>query len=420
MQYQKYDSYKDSELQWLDQVPQHWEVKKGKWIWKKENRPVRPDDDVITAFRDGMVTLRKNRREEGFTNSILEIGYQGIRKNDLVIHGMDAFAGAIGVSDSDGKSTPVYSACTPIQNANPFYFKYLLQSMSRTGYIEALARGIRERSTEFKFPQFANLEYPLPPVEEQQAIAEFIDKKTAQIDTHIDKQERLIALLKERRTAIINKAVTRGLDENVKLKDSGIDWLGDIPEHWEVKKLKYVIRNSTTQVSKMKPDDIYIEMENVESWTGKLLQYSTEANFDSTVRVFSEGDVLFGKLRPYLAKAVIAPVKGVCVGEFLVFKPSKKISKDYLHTLLLTKQFIDLIDSSTYGTKMPRANWDFIGNQYIPVPPATEQQLITHYIQEKNKKVDEAIAIVNNEITALKEYRQSLISNAVTGKIKVI
>ena len=165
--YTPYPTYKDSGIGWLGKIPGHWEVCKGKWEWRKETRPVREEDEIVTAFRDGEVTLRRKRRKDGYTVASLEHGYQGIRKEDLVIHGMDAFAGAIGVSDSDGKSTPVYSVCTPKRGANPYYFAYLLKEMSGKGWIEALAKGIRERSTEFKFPEFSNLEYPIPPKQEQ-------------------------------------------------------------------------------------------------------------------------------------------------------------------------------------------------------------------------------------------------------------
>ena len=110
--FQKYPAFKDSGEIWLETIPSHWDMRKAKWLFKREERPVRPEDDIVTCFRDGQVTLRSNRRTDGFTNALKEHGYQGIRKGDLVIHAMDAFAGAIGVSDSDGKSTPVYSVCT--------------------------------------------------------------------------------------------------------------------------------------------------------------------------------------------------------------------------------------------------------------------------------------------------------------------
>lgn len=136
----KHDHYQDSGVEWLGEIPAHWEVEKGKWLFEKMERPVQPEDGVVTAFRDGQVTLRSNRRTDGFTNSIKEHGYQGIRKGDLVIHAMDAFAGAIGISDSDGKSTPVYAACVPRNeySALPSFYAYLLRYMAHSGYIVTL------------------------------------------------------------------------------------------------------------------------------------------------------------------------------------------------------------------------------------------------------------------------------------------
>ena len=125
---QPYPAYKLSGLEWLANIPAHWRTERGKWLLKKMKRPVRDTDEVVTCFRDGVVTLRKNRRTEGFTESLQEIGYQGIREGDLVIHAMDAFAGAIGVADSDGKGTPVYSVCRPDPNDNAYYFAYILST----------------------------------------------------------------------------------------------------------------------------------------------------------------------------------------------------------------------------------------------------------------------------------------------------
>src|SRR5690606_31492948 len=133
------------------------------------------------------VTLRKNRRTDGFTNALHEHGYQGIRKGDLVIHAMDAFAGAVGVSDADGKSSPVYSACTPkaAKSVSSYYFAYFMRDLASTGYLLSLAKGIRERSTDFRFKDFSVLELPVPPISEQLAIVDYLNKKTNQIDETI-------------------------------------------------------------------------------------------------------------------------------------------------------------------------------------------------------------------------------------------
>ena len=159
-----YQDYKDSGVPWLGEVPKHWKTERAKWLFRKMEQPVRENDEVVTCFRDGVVTLRKNRRVRGFTESLKEIGYQGVRRGDLVIHAMDAFAGAIGVSDSDGKGTPVYSVCSPRQSANAYYYAFCVREMARSEWILALAKGIRERSTDFRFKDFASQWVPLPPL----------------------------------------------------------------------------------------------------------------------------------------------------------------------------------------------------------------------------------------------------------------
>ena len=127
-----YSAIKDSRVSWLGQIPEHWTTKRAKWLFRKMGRPVRDVDEVVTCFRDGTVTLRKNRRVRGFTESLKEIGYQGIRRGDLVIHAMDSFAGAIGVADADGKGTPVYAVCEPGPLADPYYYAYALREMARS------------------------------------------------------------------------------------------------------------------------------------------------------------------------------------------------------------------------------------------------------------------------------------------------
>lgn len=197
-------------MEWIGEIPEYWEVEKGKWLYIQEKRPVRKEDEIITCFRDGQVTLRKNRKTEGFTNALKEHGYQGIRVGDLVIHNMDAFAGAIGVSDSDGKSTPVYSVCTARKDntVNSMYYAYYLRELARKGYIQALAKGIRERSTDFRFNDFANLEYALPPLSEQNEIVAYVDDRSVKLDEAILFQHKQIEKLKEYKATLIDSAVT--------------------------------------------------------------------------------------------------------------------------------------------------------------------------------------------------------------------
>jgi hypothetical protein len=235
-----YPEYKESGIAWARSLPATWRTERAKWLFTKMARPVRPEDEVVTCFRDGMVTLRKNRRLRGFTEATVEYGYQGIRKGDLVIHGMDAFAGAIGVSDSDGKGTPVYNVCQSNPGVIARYYAHAVREMSQSQWILALAKGIRERSTDFRYEMFGNQRVPLPPPVEQAAIVRFLDWANGRLERAIRAKRKVIALLTEQKQAIIHRAVTRGLDPSVPLKPSGIPWLGDIPQHWEVRRLKFV------------------------------------------------------------------------------------------------------------------------------------------------------------------------------------
>ena len=186
MRLKPYPAYKPTGLAWLPEVPQGWELCRGKFLFEKMNRLVRPQDEVITCFRDVEVTLRKNRRLEGFTESLKEIGYQGVRKGDLVIHVMDAFAGSVGVSDSDGKSTPVYRVCVPKKTGiSNYYYAHIVRVMAKSGYIQSLYRGIRERSSDFRFDVFGNQFLPIPPLAEQREIVAYLDAEGAKTDKAI-------------------------------------------------------------------------------------------------------------------------------------------------------------------------------------------------------------------------------------------
>ena len=415
----RYESYKDSGVEWLGEVPSHWDMQRSKFIFKKIERKVNEEDQIVTCFRDGQVTLRANRRTEGFTNALKEHGYQGIRKGDLVIHAMDAFAGAIGISDSDGKATPVYSVCLPRdkQKIDVYFYAYYLRNLALSGFISSLAKGIRERSTDFRYADFAELLLPIPPYLEQQKIAQFLDDKTAKIDQAVDLTEKQIALLKEHKQILIQNAVTRGLNPDVPLKDSGVEWIGQVPEHWEVKKLKFVLTLSNKKEESKNSNKRYIGMENIESFTGKINDIPLIA--EGIANSFYKDEILFGKLRPYLAKSYLADFDGICSTEFLVYRSTKVLNNRFALNIFLSYDFIDAVNASTYGSKMPRANAEFISNMFLAIPPLSEQKQIIDYLDKQTAKIDQAIALKTAHIEKLKEYKSVLINDVVTGKVRV-
>lgn len=197
---------KDSGIEWIGEIPQDWKVIKGKNVLELLSKPVKETDTVITCFRDGEVTLRSKRREDGFTISLQEIGYQGIDIGDLVVHGMDGFAGAIGISDSRGKGTPVLSVLDSKQNKK--YLMYYLRAMAFNGVFIALSTGIRVRSCDTSWNKLKNLPYPIPTEDEQVEIVAYLDDKCSEIDKLITKKEQLIEELETYKKSLIYEYVT--------------------------------------------------------------------------------------------------------------------------------------------------------------------------------------------------------------------
>lgn len=197
---------KDSSVQWIGMMPEHWECIKGKYVLKYLQKPVREDDGVITCFRDGEVTLRSNRREDGFTMSDKEIGYQGIDVGDLVVHGMDGFAGSIGISDSRGKASPVLNVLDTDMDKK--YVMYYLRSMAYSDVFLALATGIRVRSCDLRWNKLAELLYPVPPLDEQIKISAHIDDTLEEANAVIAIKKKQLETLEEYKKSVIYEYVT--------------------------------------------------------------------------------------------------------------------------------------------------------------------------------------------------------------------
>lgn len=210
---------KDSKIEWLGQIPKEWKCQKLKYTIFPQNRPVFSTDEIITCFRDGIVTLRKNRREDGFTVSFTEHGYQGVEIGDLVIHGMDAFAGAIGCSDSRGKTTPVVHVCTTTGNNR--FFMFFLRHMAYSNIFMDFSNGIRIRSSDFRnFTKLGIFDVLVPPIAEQNEIADYLDAKCAEIDRLIAKKEQLVKELESYKKSLIYEVVTgkRGIFTDIARK----------------------------------------------------------------------------------------------------------------------------------------------------------------------------------------------------------
>lgn len=422
--FEKYDAYKDSGIQWIGRIPEHWEIEKAKWIFLKADRPIRPNDGIVTCFRDGEVTLRSNRRTDGFTNALKEHGYQGIRKGDLVIHAMDAFAGAIGVSDSDGKSTPVYSACIPRikYRINVHYYAYYLRNLALAGFIESLAKGIRERSTDFRFADFAELLLPFPKLEDQERIVAFLNQKTAEIDQAIAIKEQQIALLNERKQIVIQKAVTQGLDPNVLMKDSGVEWIGQIPEKWKLMRLKFLL--SEINVRSETGDETLLSLSKYKGVIPKDALDERAGGASTLVgykKVFKD-NLVINKMQAVNGLLAVSELEGITSPDYSVYSAKdNSVSIHYITFLLNQPEYLAEMKKRVTGVMegFIRLYTDDLFDIKVLLPSYAEQLKIVQYINTVIKQVEEATSNLVQQIEKLKEYKTTLINDAVTGKIKV-
>ncbi|HHF6599645.1 TPA: restriction endonuclease subunit S [Haemophilus influenzae] len=412
-------------------------MQRSKFIFKKIERKVNEEDQIVTCFRDGQVTLRANRRTEGFTNALKEHGYQGIRKGDLVIHAMDAFAGAIGISDSDGKATPVYSVCLPHnkQKIDVYFYSYYLRNLALSGFISSLAKGIRERSTDFRYADFAELLLPIPPYLEQQKIVQFLNDKTAKIDQAVDLAEKQIALLKEHKQILIQNAVTRGLNPDVPLKDSGVEWIGQVPEHWDIKRFHNLFDfGKGLSITKENLQDEGIPCVNygeVHSRYGFEVIPERDALkcVDSKYLVFNnsmlnKGDFVFADTSEDIEGS----------GNFTYLNSSTRIFAGY-HTVITrlkitaihryiayyfdSLSFRNQIRNKVKGVKVFSITQSILKGTFVLLPNLKEQQQIADYLDTQTAKINQAIALKTAHIEKLKEYKSVLINDVVTGKVRV-
>ena len=411
---------KDSGVAWIGEMPEDWTVKRGKFTLKLLNRPVKETDDVITCFRDGEVTLRTNRRTDGFTVSVKEIGYQGIEPGDLVIHGMDGFAGSIGISDSRGKSSPVLVVCDTDENKR--YIMYYLRSMAYNDVFTALATGIRVRSCDLRWNKLAELPYILPSLEEQNQIVLAIESSTSKVDALISNVQAQIEKLKAYKQSLITEVVTKGLDPNVPMKDSGVEWIGEIPKCWNMVRGKALFEECDAR-----SDDGSEELLTVSQYTGVTPRSQKSVNmFESTTlegyKICEVGDIAANTMWLWAGAIGVSEYRGVISPSYNVYRQKEiKYISSYLDCLLRIPLLVQEYASRSTGIRASRLRLypkDFMDIMF-PVPPIEEQKTIMGILGKKIDMVNQMISIKQSKIEKLELYKRSLIYEYVTGKKEV-
>lgn len=416
---------KDSGIDWVQDMPFHWDCKKGKYILNYVQKPVKSDDGVITCFRNGEVTLRSNRREDGFTMADKEIGYQGIDVGDLVVHGMDGFAGAIGISDSRGKASPVLNVLETAENKR--YIMYYLRSMAYSDVFLALATGIRVRSCDLRWNKLSELMYPVPPLQEQNCIVDFLDTKLGEIDSLTADIQAQIDTLEQYKRSVITEAVTKGLNSDVDMKDSGYEWIGEIPKEWKISPLKYnysIISGATPESS------------NADNWDGDIAwitpaDYKTKDVYISkgsrtlsqlgykscSANILPKGSIIFSKRAPIGSVAISSSELCTNQGCLGLVKCNETIDNKYFYYVLSI--YTEVFNLYGSGTTFKEISANVFKNIMLPYPAVVIQEQIAAYLDSKCSEIDVIIDQKKEQLDVLADYKKSLIYEYVTGKKEV-
>jgi len=432
---QTYTHYKDSGIDWIGQIPEHWEVSKVKNYLEipitdgPHTTPILLDEGIpfisAESIKNGKIDFSKKRGNISEEDYKLFSQKYVPQRNDIYMIKSGATTGNIAMVETDDIFT-IWSPLAVFRTGKKILPRLLYNVLS-SGYFR---RGV-ELNWSFGTQQnigmgiLSNLFITIPPIQEQEAIANFLDRKTAKIDALVQTKEQQIEKLKELRQAKIHQAVTKGLDAHVPTKDSRVPWIGEIPEHWEVKKLKYIFDKIQTGTTPSTLNEKYFNGEipwyNPKDLNNEILvdsekKISDLAISDGSAKIFDNDSILIVGIGATAGKTSYLKKRGSFNQQITGFHSKIFFNKYYFYHL---KSIGNVMLSLAQFTTLPILNNEFFKKLYLPIPPIQEQEQIVAYLDEVTGKIDQAIAQKQEQITKLKEYKQSLINDVVTGKVKV-
>lgn len=430
----KYDSYKDSGVEWLGEIPEHWEILPGLcFLYENKDRNKGMIRNTILSLSYGNIRVKGENELTGLVPESFET-YQFVNKGDLIFRPTDLQNDTVSlrssISEYEGIITNAYLNLRFNSKADSSFFHYFFRAIDNNKIIYGLGSGLRQNISYLDFRRF---QFPFPPLHEQTTIAKFLDDKTTKIDQAIAQKEKQIELLKERRQILMHKAVTKGINPDVKFKDSGVEWIGEIPEGWEVKALKYILNGRLK----------YGANESGIEYNASLPRYVRITDFGNDGRLAEDTklSLTWEKGGQYLLKDgdILFARSGATVGKTYQFKKSMSVEENYCFAGYLIKaeanetkilsDFLYLYTNSNLFNKWKegifnKATIENIGaDKYsqlpVIIPSLNEQKLILCNFDKDNAKISNAISLKEQEIEKLKEYKSSLINSMVTGKVRV-
>lgn len=420
----RYNAYKDSGVKWIGEIPSHWDTKQfRRFFLIKKDVANCLGYDVLSVTQKGLKVKDIESNEGQMANDYSK--YQIVEVGDFVMNSMDLLTGYIDCAKQKGVTSPDYKSFRVRQaiNLNKQYYLYIFQFCYKGRIFYNLGRGVSNKGR-WRLPS-ENLNrfmLPVPPLHEQQAIVDYLKDKTFKIEQYVSARERERELLDSLKQSEIANVVTRGLNPNVKMKDSGIPWIGEIPEHWEVKKMRSIFR-----LAHEKTEEERTDLLSLSQYTG--IRYKSQCDktgmfeAESTVgyNIVHKGQFVMNIMLAWNGSYAVSDLDGIISPSYCIFDFKEDCDKRYFNYLLRTEMYQGEFKANSKGLIDSRLRLypDYFFPIGVIVPPIEEQNAISDYIDSKLQKIDQYMSDLQREIDYLKEFKQRLISDAVTGQLCV-
>lgn len=415
---EKYSEYKDSGVQWLGEIPSHWKIRRIKWLFREEDeKNVNLTYQLLSFSRNKGIIPFSAINEKAPSASDLS-KYKVLHEGQLLENRMQAWSGMFGCSHIEGCVSPDYSVFSPYDsNVVTEYYACLFRIPIFVQQFANASKGIGDGFNRLYTPQFHKIYAIVPSTIEQHAIVSYLDTKCSKLDTFISNKEKEITLLQEMKQRVIADAVTRGLNPKVKFKPTNISWLPEIPEHWKMSKVSSHFRQRNEKVSDKKYSPLSVSKIGITPQLDNVALSNAEGNSRKLVKV---GDYAVNSRSDRKGSCGISNYEGSVSLITIVLEPFD-IDGGYVHYLFRSSPWVEEFYRNGRGivADLWTTNYQMMKGMYLPVPPIEEQHAIVSYITERVAKIDSLIEKLNKEIECIKEYKQRLISDVVTGQIKV-
>ncbi|MGL5316549.1 MAG: restriction endonuclease subunit S [Peptostreptococcaceae bacterium] len=423
IEFERYPEYKRCQLELFEKMPSHWEMLANKYIFKLKKTQVgkRSNEyDLLSLTLKGIIK-RDMENPEGKFPADFDT-YQEVKKGDFVfcLFDVEETPRTVGVSNYNGMITGAYTVLEASDKFDKKYLYYFYLNLDLKKRLKMLYKGLRNTISKDSFFSFKTF---IPPLNEQIAIAKFLDEKCNKIDKAIAQKEKLIELLNERKQIIIQNAVTKGLNPDAEMKESGFKWIGAVPKNWQILRLKYLLNEINKRTTTGQEE--LLSLSKYQGIIPKSLLAERAGQAESLIgyKLVCKNQLVINKMQAVNGLLAVSKINGITSPDYSVYESKKTniLKIEYLGHLLKQTEYLAEFKKRVTGVMegFIRLYTDDLFQIYIQLPPIEEQERIVSYIEEESKKIDNAVSLQEKQIQKLKEYREILIDNAVTGKIKV-